>query len=49
MSEKFIVTTYDRTELISMIREALKEELKEYLDHLENREVMITFFFHDKK
>ena len=29
MSEKFIVTNYDRDELISVIREAFREELKE--------------------
>lgn len=31
MSEKFFVTTYDRDEIISMIREAFKGELNEYL------------------
>ena len=34
MSEKFFVTTFDRDELISMIREAFKEELNEYLKQL---------------
>lgn len=30
MSEKFFITTYNRDELISMMREAFKEELNEY-------------------
>ena len=34
MSEKFFVTTFDRDELISMIRDAFKEELNEYLKQL---------------
>lgn len=31
MAEKFLVTNYDRDELISMIKEAFKDELKETL------------------
>jgi len=34
MTEKVFVTTYDRNELISMIREGFKEELNEYHKHL---------------
>lgn len=32
MSEKFFVTTYDRNEIIAMIKEAFKEELMDCLD-----------------
>jgi excisionase family DNA binding protein len=35
MAEKFLVTNYDRSELISMIKEAFKEELKEILKQQE--------------
>jgi excisionase family DNA binding protein len=35
MPEKFIVTNYDRNDLISMIKEAFKEELKEILKQQE--------------
>ena len=35
MAEKFIVTNYDRDDLISMIKEAFKEELKEILTQQE--------------
>ena len=35
MAEKFIVTNYDRDELVSMIKEAFKEELKEILTQQE--------------
>ncbi len=35
MVEKFIVTNYDREDLISMIKEAFKEELKEILKQQE--------------
>jgi len=35
MSEKFFVTTYDRDELISMIKEAFKVELTEHLNQQE--------------
>jgi excisionase family DNA binding protein len=35
MSEKFIVTNYDQSELISLIREAFREELKESLNQQE--------------
>jgi hypothetical protein len=35
MAEKIIVTNYDRNELISMIKEAFKEELKEILTQQE--------------
>ena len=34
MKEKFLVTNYDRDELISMIREVFKEELNGYLKQL---------------
>ena len=35
MSEKFFVTNYDRDELISMIKEAFKAELKESMNQQE--------------
>jgi excisionase family DNA binding protein len=35
MPEKFMVTNYDRDDLISMIKEAFKEELKEILKQQE--------------
>jgi excisionase family DNA binding protein len=35
MSEKIIVTNYDREDLIAMIKEAFKEELKEILKQQE--------------
>jgi hypothetical protein len=35
MAEKFIVTNYDQNELISLIREAFREELKESLNQQE--------------
>jgi len=35
MEDKFIVTNYDRNELISIIREAFREELKESLNQKE--------------
>lgn len=35
MAEKFIVTNYDRDDLIFMIKEAFKEELKEILKQQE--------------
>lgn len=35
MIEKFIVTNYDREDLMSMIKEAFKEELKEILKQQE--------------
>jgi excisionase family DNA binding protein len=35
MAEKFIVTNYDHDDLISMIKEAFKEELKEILTQQE--------------
>jgi len=35
MAEKILVTNYDRDELISMIKETFKEELKEILKQQE--------------
>jgi hypothetical protein len=35
MPEKFMVTNYDRDDLISLIKEAFKEELKEILKQQE--------------
>lgn len=34
--EKFLVTNYDRDELLSLIKEAFKEELKDILTQKEN-------------
>ena len=38
MAEKFVVTNYNQDELISMIREAFREELKESLNQ-QQREI----------
>jgi hypothetical protein len=35
MAEKIFVTNYDRDELVSLIKEAFKEELKEILKYQE--------------
>ena len=43
MSEKFFVTNYDRDELISMIREAFKEELNEIHDQQKREKDFSTF------
>ena len=37
MAEKIIVTNYDRDEIISMIKEAFKDELKELIEAQNNK------------